>query len=968
MPNENIEQLKKISKLLGADKVISAADIEQILVGIMQIMNSFKRENEVLSNETKEVVNVLFNKILKEHEKLSLETKNIITNADSKLSSKVVAFVNKKTKEFDEKINEAKSLLEEIKSIEVKDGKDADEEKIIAEIVSILKQEEVKEETGESIIDKINAADNDLKIDASRIKNLPTIGVPTNTDFAISKSIYQLADVFLDNLSNGDTLIWNSTTNRWENGAGGSNAWSSITGTPTEVAYFDALGNGTSDANFTTTSTLFNLARTPGTGYAGHIEITDDALGFGIPGLGAYVQTASGYNGFLAIDTTLFGGTQDQSFYGFFNPSGGPAAEIQSRYDAGSDESEVGLVAQDSLGAGSDIEINSKTTGTNAGVTIYGPNASGSNSVFAVRDSNNTRLLYLDNDGNLQINNAWYLPNTQGTLGQFLRADGTGGSSWATIPTPSVTLTSKQIAFGSGINTVTSSSNFEYNSTSYLFTQTIPNNINNGTALGSPLAFGAPNWNSVGNNNITLNWSVSNYQSKKYIGNLTISVVTPGTAGWTFTGPYSEIIGSGSVPYLSGVPFNLSDPNGNTIAEVTLTGANVGGEQWTASSSLLNYQWGRELIDNNGHVFFSAYPVYGIYSFGDDITPNPLSGNGTKLLIDDKVAELGLFSKRYIRIEDANPGTYTAALVDMVNQTWTTYGIFRVKDVASGSVWFDVNTSTEIIKAGDVQSVGNDTLLTVNDPSRIINGQVYDGFGGSYQLTMNGIGQFTGLSANDGADYSGLIRATQVSSYIQSADSNTGVTNFWQTTAISALGQSTDGVDTMSLQLDPTVFSVTGLTNSTQIVLDDPSYLFKADNVVIRGNALHNNTNVAQGSATEQDVRSGTYTPTLTGVTNVTSTTARKCQWMRVGNVVTVSGQMDIDPAGTGLTVVGISLPVASDFGTAYECGGAGHAPALAGHGAAVYADATNNRAELSYVDSVGSNDVMTFTFTYEVI
>lgn len=156
--------------------------------------------------------------------------------------------------------------------------------------------------------------------------------------------------------------------------------------------------------------------------------------------------------------------------------------------------------------------------------------------------------------------------------------------------------------------------------------------------------------------------------------------------------------------------------------------------------------------------------------------------------------------------------------------------------------------------------------------------------------------------------------------------------------------------------------------HGVKFIADDLNYVFTTDNGIIRGNSFHDNSNVAQGSAAEQDVRSGTYTPTLTGVTNVTATTARKCQWMRVGNVVTVSGQMDIDPAGVGLTVVGISLPVASDFGTAYEAGGTGHVPALAGHGAAIYADATNDRAELSYVDSIGSNDTMTFTFTYEVI
>ena len=77
------------------------------------------------------------------------------------------------------------------------------------------------------------------------------------------------------------------------------------------------------------------------------------------------------------------------------------------------------------------------------------------------------------------------------------------------------------------------------------------------------------------------------------------------------------------------------------------------------------------------------------------------------------------------------------------------------------------------------------------------------------------------MYSNDGVDYTGLIRATNTSTYIQSQDSNTGLINVWQTTATSALGQSTDGVDSITLQLNPTNATITGLTNSTQFLVDD---------------------------------------------------------------------------------------------------------------------------------------------------
>lgn len=142
------------------------------------------------------------------------------------------------------------------------------------------------------------------------------------------------------------------------------------------------------------------------------------------------------------------------------------------------------------------------------------------------------------------------------------------------------------------------------------------------------------------------------------------------------------------------------------------------------------------------------------------------------------------------------------------------------------------------------------------------------------------------------------------------------------------------------------------------------------ENANIRAYGLHNNA-TAQWSAANQDIRSGTYTPTLTWVTNVSSSTARKCQWMRVGNVVTVSWQMEVTPtANNAETTIWISLPVASNFGTAYECGWAGYTMAntINWHGTSIYADAANNRAEMDYFETHWAGDIFSFSFTYEVI
>lgn len=114
---------------------------------------------------------------------------------------------------------------------------------------------------------------------------------------------------------------------------------------------------------------------------------------------------------------------------------------------------------------------------------------------------------------------------------------------------------------------------------------------------------------------------------------------------------------------------------------------------------------------------------------------------------------------------------------------------------------------------------------------------------------------------------------------------------------------------------------------------------------------------------------SGLHTPTLTNVTNLAASTAYACQYMRVGDVVTMSGRVDVDPTTTGVsTELGISLPIASNLATSNECCGTAFASAVAGQGAAILADGTNNRARMVWIAGDVSSQAMFFTFTYRVL
>lgn len=137
----------------------------------------------------------------------------------------------------------------------------------------------------------------------------------------------------------------------------------------------------------------------------------------------------------------------------------------------------------------------------------------------------------------------------------------------------------------------------------------------------------------------------------------------------------------------------------------------------------------------------------------------------------------------------------------------------------------------------------------------------------------------------------------------------------------------------------------------------------------IRATGLHDNA-TAQGSATEQDIRSGTYTATITGVANVNASSAFKAQWKRVGNVVSVSGKVDIDPtADATLTSFRMSLPVASNLAAEQDLGGSGAGRGnFLGQAVAISGDATNNEAFFEFT-SVGTDSAsISFIFQYEVL
>lgn len=131
----------------------------------------------------------------------------------------------------------------------------------------------------------------------------------------------------------------------------------------------------------------------------------------------------------------------------------------------------------------------------------------------------------------------------------------------------------------------------------------------------------------------------------------------------------------------------------------------------------------------------------------------------------------------------------------------------------------------------------------------------------------------------------------------------------------------------------------------------------------LSGTALHNNASLPSGT-TQQYIASGTYTPTFSSFTNLVSvsTSGKTWQWIRVGNVVTVSGFIAINATAAGGIVFQATLPISSATGNL-----AGTFQGIGLTGVAILSVSSNANFN-GTASAAGSGSTSACTFTYEVV
>lgn len=337
------QKLLKLNTLLKAIKkdVVTPQDIMGFISVFLDEVKKTKDSLEVLTEEKLAYLDSVLKQFeekradllegidssIKEREKyLTDEFGNSIDALTSSVSSEITPLRDVLT----ESIKEAKSIIKQLKNVKIKDGvdgKDADEALIVEKVLEKIVLPEYKDvalDSGEQIVDKINALDlsDDNKIDASHIKNLPEPKMIGGGSTA--RNLYQLGDVSLSNPTNDQVLKYNSTTGLWENGTGGGGGTPATT-VVSETAFGQSSAVGTS-SNFARED---HTHGTPVDPIPAHVALADPHTQYQKE---SEKDVALGYAG---LDGT-----------GKINPSQLPAIAVTNTFVVGSQAAMLALTAE----------------------------------------------------------------------------------------------------------------------------------------------------------------------------------------------------------------------------------------------------------------------------------------------------------------------------------------------------------------------------------------------------------------------------------------------------------------------------------------------------------------------------------------------------------------------------------------------------------------------------------------------
>jgi hypothetical protein len=152
---------------------------------------------------------------------------------------------------------------------------------------------------------------------------------------------------------------------------------------------------------------------------------------------------------------------------------------------------------------------------------------------------------------------------------------------------------------------------------------------------------------------------------------------------------------------------------------------------------------------------------------------------------------------------------------------------------------------------------------------------------------------------------------------------------------------------------------------------DGAAYVAAADPAGSAASALAAASAYTDGEISALGLADGTFTPTTTNITNAASSSIPTAwQYLKVGNTVTMSGQITVTPtAATTLTEVQVTLAVASDIAATGNIAGSGSAAQGTSLGiVGINGSAPNNTARIIFTSFTNTAHQLFVTITYRVL
>lgn len=351
------------------------------------------------------------------------------------------------------------------------------------------------------------------------------------------------------------------------------------------------------------------------------------------------------------------------------------------------------------------------------------------------------------------------------------------------------------------------------------------------------------------------------------------------------------------------------------------------GNSVTFASVTAHIETAQIKTDNTGLVWL--YPGYTNLDYVARVTPSPGTGDASSIVLHN--------SYDYVNAATLTLSQDATAAYVLAGKTGTGTAL-PLRLGANNAVSMSLQTDGNLLLSGNTGIGGAPSANTV-----------------LYVHKSDASGLQAGLAvANDESGATGYLLATGTTF----AGGGAGFPVITDAVHLRATAQASNG-----LVLTAYTGEVATYVNSTLI----KGFAVTQDGRIY-GTALHNNAGSVAGT-TNQYVASGTYAPTASALTNLDSATVVAMQWMRVGNVVTLSGAFTVDPTTNGVACAfEIPPPIASNFGSGAHCGGGGSAVSGINSNLTVIANSTNDTLVVHFLATNTAAYQIFFTATYLVI